>query len=132
MGRPLRLVGDAGDFPRRVGISAVGVGIPANNIAVWNGRRWAALGNGFDGQVYAIAIHGTDVYVGGEFTQAGSVPALNVARWDGSNGRRWGAFRPSRVIAPVRKVAYALRSLISARISATTSSFFLVPCGSLP
>ncbi|GAB3869272.1 hypothetical protein GCM10028824_15940 [Hymenobacter segetis] len=65
-------------------------GVSANNIARWNGTAWAALGTGTSTGIYpswvnalAVAANG-DVYVGGNFTQAGSTPANNVARW--SNG----------------------------------------------
>ena len=38
--------------------------------------------------VFAVAIRGTDVYVGGSFTQAGDAPASNIARWD-TLSHRW-------------------------------------------
>jgi hypothetical protein len=64
----------------------------ADRIARWNGTAWAGLGsNGSgdgaigNGYVEAIAIHGSDVYVGGGFTNvAGMATADNVARFDGS------------------------------------------------
>jgi hypothetical protein len=66
-----------------------------SNIARWNiaNSTWNALGTGITGVldvVYAIAITGTNVYVGGAFTNAGSVPGTsNIARWDGTwNGGR--------------------------------------------
>ncbi|HOF67527.1 MAG TPA: FlgD immunoglobulin-like domain containing protein [Candidatus Fermentibacter daniensis] len=33
------------------------------------------------GSVYALAVSGSDVYVGGQFTQAGGSPASRIARW---------------------------------------------------
>lgn len=48
---------------------------------------WFALGDGLGGantSVYAIEIIGSDVYAGGDFTQAGGFPANSIARWDGS------------------------------------------------
>ena len=64
-------------------------GIPARNIAVWNRatRRWRALGDGIGGAVpfiSAIELHDGQLYVGGNFEQAGSSTARNIARWDGS------------------------------------------------
>jgi hypothetical protein len=43
--------------------------------------------------VYALAIHGNDLYAGGDFTKAGGTatnrnPANRIARWDGTN---WSA-----------------------------------------
>jgi len=47
------------------------------------------LGGGTDGVVYAIlGISDTDIYVGGNFKHAGSVPANNIAHW---NGTTWEA-----------------------------------------
>jgi hypothetical protein len=78
-----------GDFTQaNVGRSAVA----ANSIACFNlqTNTWRALasstGNGVNGEVFAIAISGSDIYVGGEFTQANSgsqpIPANNVARFN--------------------------------------------------
>jgi len=74
-------------------------GIPASGIAKWNGSNWSALGSGVpaaeycsdDGHsclilsVYAISVSGTDVYVGGGFTNAGGIPASGIAKWNGSS-----------------------------------------------
>jgi hypothetical protein len=59
-----------------------------NRIAMWDGRAWNQLGTGLNGAVHAIAVVGTDVYVGGEFTVAGDVVAQRLARWDGTS---WSA-----------------------------------------
>jgi hypothetical protein len=63
-------------------------GIPATNIAQWNGTSWSALGTGISGPVYALAVSGSNLYAGGNFTNAGGVPANCVAQWNGSN---WSA-----------------------------------------
>jgi hypothetical protein len=66
-------------------------GVPgANNIARWNSANstWNRLGaaNAISGLVFAIAISGTDVYVGGGFTNAGGMPgANNIARWNSAS-----------------------------------------------
>lgn len=66
-------------------------GVPAKGVARWNGTAWSALtdagGNGVsatigDGIVYAIAVAGGLVHVGGAFDSAGSVAAPRAARWD--------------------------------------------------
>jgi hypothetical protein len=64
-------------------------GSPANHIAKWNGSAWSALGSGVSGQVNsgqvnALAVSGSDLYVGGWFTAAGGNPANHIAKWDGS------------------------------------------------
>ncbi|MBI3844946.1 MAG: hypothetical protein HY292_09940 [Planctomycetes bacterium] len=71
--------------------------VVARSIARWNGTAWSALRNGLgtDGNssVYALATFdagsGTSLYVGGSgFTNAGSIPVNNFARW---NGTTWSA-----------------------------------------
>src|SRR2546425_2808630 len=41
-----------------------------------------------DGSVSALAVSGSDVFAGGDFTRAGGSPANSVAKWDGSS---WSA-----------------------------------------
>jgi hypothetical protein len=50
--------------------------------------RFDALG--VDGPVYALALAGREIYIGGNFTKAGEVSANNVARWDGNNWHALG------------------------------------------
>jgi hypothetical protein len=57
---------------------------PANNIAIWNGLQWNALGEGLNGIVRTILVSGNDIYVGGQFTTAGANTAFSIARWDGT------------------------------------------------
>lgn len=62
-------------------------GVPANNIARWDGSSWHALGSGTEGTdpaVYAIAINGSDVYVGGRFDTVGGASCNNIAAWGSS------------------------------------------------
>ena len=67
----------------------------AKNIAKWNGSSWSVLSiggsNGVNNTVKAIAISGTDVYVGGYFTAFGDGTQVNrIAKWDGNNWSRLG------------------------------------------
>jgi len=67
--------------------------VVANGIAKWDGSQWSALGSGMGGdddivRVEALALSGTDLYVGGHFTTADGVPANHIAKWDGNN---WSA-----------------------------------------
>ena len=41
-----------------------------NRVAKWDGSGWSALGLGLNNWVYALAVSGSDVYVGGDFTVA--------------------------------------------------------------
>jgi hypothetical protein len=72
-------------------------GLPtADYLAKWNGSAWSAVGSnlaGTDGALnfvpYAFAFSGSDVYVGGGFTDAGGILAADyIAKWNGST---WSA-----------------------------------------
>ncbi|MBK8068475.1 MAG: hypothetical protein IPK27_12865 [Rhodanobacteraceae bacterium] len=71
-------------------------------------RRFARMGDGIGlsssvgfnvSEVKALAVAGTDLYVGGLFTYAGGVPVKNIARWDGSAWHALGAGVDFRVRA---------------------------------
>jgi hypothetical protein len=77
-----------------------------NYIAKWNGTGWSALGSGIFNNwsapvVNALAVSGSDVYVGGTFTTAGGVTVNCIAKWDGSawsalgSGMDGGGYVPS-------------------------------------
>ena len=83
--------------------SSLGDGTSAHNIAKWNGSSWSALptpsnlSNGVNSEVNSIIVSGSNIYVGGFFTQYGNndllgvIPSLNyIARWDGSNWSQLG------------------------------------------
>lgn len=70
-----------------------------NGVARWSGTEWEPLGSGVSGGCYDCQTSvnailgfddgsGTAVYVGGEFTFAGGIPAARTARW------RAGAWEP--------------------------------------
>ncbi|MFO0856592.1 MAG: hypothetical protein U0640_04450 [Phycisphaerales bacterium] len=64
-------------------------GVPANNIARWNGTTWSPLGEGVLGNylVRAVAVHQGSLYVGGFFPTVGpNIPVNGLARW---NGTQW-------------------------------------------
>ncbi|MBI5773103.1 MAG: hypothetical protein HZA89_05080 [Verrucomicrobia bacterium] len=61
-------------------------GVPATNVAKWNGSSWSALGSGVLGSVWALAVSGTNLYAGGMFTGSGT--ANGVVIWDGTE---WSA-----------------------------------------
>jgi len=64
--------------------SSTQLNMSAKYIAIWDGSTWSALGTGPNGTVHAIAISGTNLYVGGNFTTAG------IAKWDGSTWSNLG------------------------------------------
>jgi len=65
-------------------------GVVVNNIAMWDGNSWHALGYGVDATVYTIAINGDDVYIGGSFVDASGVAANKIAVWNRLT-KRWSA-----------------------------------------
>ena len=73
--------------------SGVGNGTFLGQIGKWNGTTWSALGGGLNTTVRALAVSDTNLYVGGDFTTAGSSPsptitANRIAMW---NGSAWSA-----------------------------------------
>lgn len=71
----------------------------ASGIAKWNGTAWTAVGGGIAGYthdgsdslragIYAMAVYNNELYVAGNFTRAGGIPAQEIAKW---NGTTWSA-----------------------------------------
>jgi hypothetical protein len=46
----------------------------------WTGTAWEAVPDALDGLAFALAAHGGDLFVGGQFTQAGGAPSAYWAR----------------------------------------------------
>jgi hypothetical protein len=70
--------------------------ISANGVARWNGAQWSRLGttltNGVTGgAAYAVSVFNDWLFVGGDFANAGGMPAENIARWSTVTGT-WSAF----------------------------------------
>jgi len=76
-------------------------GVPANDIARWNGSAWESVGggitpgsSGFLGTIHAMNVvdlqdsSGPALYIVGSFVLAGGVGATHVDNWDGTN---WSA-----------------------------------------
>lgn len=66
-------------------------GLPAQRVAKWNGTTWSAVGTpGVNNTVRALAAYddgaapGQELYAGGDFTSAGSITTLAIARWNGA------------------------------------------------
>ncbi len=56
-------------------------GVPAENLACWDGAAWSSVGGGTSDRVTALYVHGDDLVVAGDFLEAGGMPARHVARW---------------------------------------------------
>lgn len=59
-----------------------------NNIAMWNGHTWSALGKGINGTVNALVSYNNLIVAGGSFDSAGGISVNNIAAWDGT---KWSA-----------------------------------------
>jgi hypothetical protein len=76
-------------------------GVSANRVARFNTQTntWSALGtgsqNGVNNNVFALAVVGNEVVVGGEFTSAGGVSANRVARFN-TQTNTWSALTGSQ------------------------------------
>lgn len=65
---------------------------PARSIARWDGIRWTALAGGVSldatsGIVHSLYFDDNILYVGGRFTQAGSLTATSIAAWNLSSSQ---------------------------------------------
>lgn len=60
-------------------------GIPAIDIAKWDGVTWAPLGGGVlsGSGISSLLMQGTELIAGGTFTNIGGVLSKNIAKWDG-------------------------------------------------
>lgn len=63
-------------------------GVPANNVARWNGTAWAPLDAGTLGFVHTVCgLNNGGVAVGGSFARAGNFQLVNfIAQWRASTG----------------------------------------------
>ncbi len=83
------------------------LGTQVNHIAHWNGSTWSALDNGVHANVNALTLDGSNLYVGGDFTETcgnetcdnGNTLMRYVTRWDGSGFSEVGSGVDDRVIA---------------------------------
>lgn len=65
-------------------------GVPAANVARWDGAVWHAMGAGTDATIHALAAYAGGVVAAGDFTTAGGLSAEGVAFWDGSSWNAMG------------------------------------------
>ena len=87
-------------FEKRPVFHTEGIYVP-DEAAAGENDNWddgfAFPGPGLNDYVSAIAMNGSDVYVGGGFTQAGSIVANYIAKWDGSGWHSFGSGLSGRV-----------------------------------
>ena len=78
-------------------------------LAKWDGVSWTSIGKASFGSgqqiLYAVAVIGSDVYVGGTFTTIGGVSANHVAKWNGSSWSALGTGIGASYYPKVRAIA---------------------------
>jgi hypothetical protein len=66
------------------------IGIPANDIATFDGTKWDSLGHGFSlldsGEVSALDIYNSVLYAGGDIIASGNTQLHSIARWEYPTG----------------------------------------------
>jgi hypothetical protein len=85
-------------------------GLPASDIAVWNGVSWSAFGSGLQGtpsgeaESFATSLTvlpNGNLVVAGAFTTAGGVPANRIAIWNGSSWAALGSGVNARIYSVI-------------------------------
>jgi hypothetical protein len=86
------------------GLTVFAGGVTVSYITKWDGQNWSDVGGGVNGTVYSIEVYddhsgsGPALYVGGNFSMAGGIPAAGIAKWDGQSWSALGAGIPDTVI----------------------------------
>jgi hypothetical protein len=76
-------------------------GVLTNSLAKWDGSQWSAVGGGVSHMDIVQAMVsfddgiGPSLYVAGTFTGAGGIPAIDLARWDGTTWASVGTNLPT-------------------------------------
>lgn len=63
--------------------NTVGGGVPAQNIASWDGEKWCGYGFDFDHRIRAAEVLGDRLYIGGPFDSIDNQPYNHLAFWEG-------------------------------------------------
>ncbi|NTW32942.1 MAG: hypothetical protein HGB12_09990, partial [Bacteroidetes bacterium] len=79
-------------------------GITVDNITKWNGKNFLTVGTGIEysstGESFgrSLIVYNGELFLGGVFNNAGSIPTTNIAKW---NGKIWSSvdFSKSTVIS---------------------------------
>jgi uncharacterized repeat protein (TIGR03803 family) len=71
-----------------------------SSLPAFGDANWTAVGSGMNDSVLALAVSGTNLYAGGQFTTVGGVAANYIAKWDGN---RWLALGSGMI-----SIVYAL------------------------
>jgi PKD repeat protein len=82
--------------------SAGNTTVPAKSIAMWDGTTWSALGNGIgpmggssQAETFCMVMYNGELILGGQFNSIDGIPAVGVARWNGSSWTAMGDLNSS-------------------------------------
>lgn len=89
--------------------TTVGNGIPANNVAYFDtvNNTWNSLAGGVNDRVNAIAISGSNVYVGGSFSEVDGTSINCIASWN-SLTNTWNNLTGNPFIIPPSNIVRAI------------------------
>ncbi len=68
-----------------MGLFSQAGGIPASNIASWDGTNWCSLGSTFIGEIYGGAVYNDTLYIGGDFATIDGNSLNHIVKWTGGN-----------------------------------------------
>jgi len=97
---------DSGTFVAGGEFSAAG-DVRARNVALWNGEKWSALGEGVPGDVRALLDGESKIYAGGEFSSEDDALSYGLAIWAGENWEYLGAGDQGRRLEEATSIARA-------------------------
>src|SRR6185503_17994393 len=104
LGRGIDPVYGLKPFPQTIAVSGNDIyvggfftsvsGVPATNIARWDGTNWFSVGNGLVGEtgVWTLIVNGEELYAGGDIGVAGTG---GIVKWDGTKWSGFGTGIPS-------------------------------------
>lgn len=60
-------------------------GTPAKGIAKWNGSAFIPVNIPLNGYVTSLKVYNNELYIGGDFTHAGTTQVNHIVKWDGTS-----------------------------------------------
>jgi len=121
-----------GNFISSCGNSSCNSGnLTVNYIAKWDGIQWSSIGFGLTHAVYALAVNGSDLYVGGYFTQLCGNPACSAGNTTVNYITKWSS-ATSTWYALGNGLDDGVRAIsLDSNNTVFVGGFFIKACGNL-